>query len=64
VQNDAATIAFRFLLKMQLGLRMRPSVIVAVTGHDAERYTHAQTQQQQRDEEDECDHGDLTPQET
>jgi hypothetical protein len=34
VQNDAATIALGFLPKVQLGLRMRPSVIIAVTCND------------------------------
>jgi hypothetical protein len=36
VQNDAAMITFRFRPKMQLGLRMRPSVIVAVNCNVAE----------------------------
>jgi hypothetical protein len=43
---------------------MRPSVIVAATGHDAERYTHTQIQQQESDQEErESGHGDLTPNE-
>jgi len=34
-QNDAATIAFGFRPKMEVGLRMRASVIISVTGHAA-----------------------------
>jgi len=35
VQNDAATIAFGVRPKMEVGLRMRASVIISVTGHGA-----------------------------
>jgi hypothetical protein len=56
-------IAFRFLPKIPLGLRMRPSVIVAVTGNDRERYTHTRIPHQRDQEECESDHGDLTPHE-
>jgi len=35
VQNDAATIAFGVRPKMEVGLRMRASVISSVTGHGA-----------------------------
>jgi len=35
VQNDAETIASGFRPKMEMGSRMRPSAIIAVTGNGA-----------------------------
>ena len=62
-ENDAATIGLEFGPKMPLGLGMRPSVIVALTGNGAKQYIRTRIVRKRDQEVYKGDHDGLTPNE-